>query len=109
MFYHLLLQDSILDPLLSIVYINGIESTLQHSSMTVFADDMAFYCPEHSAIGLKNGSWLREHKLTLNIDKSKFMILGGIRKLKNLRDGQLVIGDDQFERVSSFKYLNAWA
>ena len=50
------------------VYINGIESTLQHSSMTMFPDDMAFYCPEHSANGLQTklnidvdniASWLR--------------------------------------------------
>ena len=42
-------QGSILGPLLFLVYINGIQSVLQHSKMTMFADDMAFYCPESSA------------------------------------------------------------
>ena len=36
-------QGSILGPLLFLVYINGIQSVLQHSKMTMFADDMAFY------------------------------------------------------------------
>ena len=35
-------QGSILGPLLFLVYIN--QSELQHSKMTMFADDMAFYC-----------------------------------------------------------------
>ena len=33
-------QGSILGPLLFLVYINGIQSVLQHSRMTMFADDM---------------------------------------------------------------------
>ena len=39
-------QGSILGPLLFLVYINGIQSVLQHSKTTMFADDMAFYCHE---------------------------------------------------------------
>ena len=41
-------QGSILGPLLFLVYINGIQSELQHSKMTIFSDDMAFYCHENS-------------------------------------------------------------
>ncbi|CAB3981851.1 Hypothetical predicted protein [Paramuricea clavata] len=86
-------QGSILGPLLFLVYLNGVQSVLKHSKMTIFADDMAFYCPESSATDLQSklnldlkaiSVWLRDNKLTLNIEKSKFMIidLSSRRKLQ---------------------------
>ena len=78
-------QGSILGPLLFLVYINGIQSVLRHSKMTMFADDMAFHCPESSASDLQTKLdtdltaivlWLQDNKLTLNNEKSKFMIIG---------------------------------
>ena len=83
-------QDSILGPLLFLVYINGIQSELQHSKITMFADDMAFYCHENSPTNLQSKlnadlaaitSWLHDNKLTLNVTKSKFMVIGGRNKL----------------------------
>ena len=47
-------QGSILWPLLFLVYINGIQFELQHSKMTMFADDMAFYCHENSPTNLQS-------------------------------------------------------
>ena len=46
-------QGSILGPLLFLVYINGIQSELQHSKMTMFADDTVFYCHENSLTNLQ--------------------------------------------------------
>ena len=107
-------QGSILGPLFFLIYINGIESTLKSSKMTMFADDMAFYCSETSAADLQGklnydlqsiSSWLQEHKLTLNINKSEFMIIGSRVKLKNFQDVQLVLEQDSLENVTEFKYL----
>ena len=47
-------QGSILGPLLFLMYINGIQSELQHSKMTMFADDMVFYCHENSPTNLQS-------------------------------------------------------
>ena len=47
-------QGSILRPLLFLVYINGIQSELQHSKMTMFADDMVFYGDENSPTNLQS-------------------------------------------------------
>ena len=107
-------QGSILGRLFFLIYINGIESTLKPSKMTMLADDMAFYCSETSAADLQRklnyelqsiSSWLQEHKLTLNIKKSKFMIIGSQVKLKNFQDLQLVLKQDSLENVTEFKYL----
>ena len=107
-------QGSILGPLLFLIYINGIESALQFSKMTMFADDMAFYCPEISPIDLQRklnqdlqsvSSWLQNHKLTLNIKKSKFMIIGNRSKLKNFQDMQLLVAHEELENTTEFKYL----
>ena len=35
------------------MYINGIQSVPKHSRMTMFADDMAFYCHENSPTDLQ--------------------------------------------------------
>ena len=107
-------QGSILGPLLSLVYINGIQSVLKHSRMTMFADDMAFYCHENSPTDLQLKlnvdlaaitSWLHDNKLTLNVAKSKFMIIGSRAKLSQFNDIALGANNDRLENVTEFKYL----
>ena len=47
-------QCCIIGSLLFLVYINAIQSELQHSKMTMFADNMAFYCHENSPTNLQS-------------------------------------------------------
>ena len=107
-------QGSILGPLLFLVYIDGVQSELRHSKMTMFTDDMAFYCHENSPTNLQSKlnadlaaitSWLHNNKLTLNVTKSKFMVNGGRDKLSQFNDIALVANNDQLENVTKFKYL----
>ena len=104
-------QGSILEPLLFLMYI---QSELQHSKMTMFADDMAFYCHENSPTNLQSKlnadlaaitSWLHDNKLTLNVTKSKFMVIGGRNKLSQFNDIAIVANNDQLENVTKLKYL----
>ena len=108
------LQGSMLGPLFFLVYINGIQSELQHSKMTMFADDMVFYCHENSPTNLQSKlnadlaaitSWLHDNKLTLNVTKSKLMVIGGRNKLSQFNDIALVANNHQLENVTKFKYL----
>ena len=108
-------QGSIFGPLLFLLYINGIQSELQHSKITMFADYMAFYCHENSPTDLQSKlnadlaaitSWLHDNKLlTLNVTKSQFMVSGGRNKLSQFNDIALAANNDQLENVTKFKYL----
>ena len=82
--------------------------------MTMFADDMAFYCHENSLTDLQSKlnadlatftSWLHDNKLTLNVIKSKFMVSGGRNELSQFNDFALIANNDQLESVTKFKYL----
>ena len=106
-------QGSILGPLLFLVYINGIQSELQHSKMTMFADDMVFYCYENSPTNLQSTlkaflatitAWLHHNKLLI-VTKSKFVVIWGRNKLSQFNDIALVANNDQLENVTKFKYL----
>ena len=92
----------------------GIQSEVHHSKMTMFANDMASYCHENSPNNLQSKlnadlaaitSWLHDNKLTLNVTKSKFMVIGGRNKLRQFNDIALVANNDQLENVTKFKYL----
>ena len=43
--------------------------------------------------------------MTLNVTKSKFMVIGGRNKLSQFNDTALVSNNDQLENVTKFKYL----
>ena len=82
-------QGSILGPLLFSIYINDLPTCLKHTSVTLFADDTALYCSAKSSTDLQQmlnedlasvAEWLNDHKLTLNVAKSKFMIIGSSQR-----------------------------
>ena len=107
-------QGRILGSLLLLVYINGIQFEVQHSKMTMFADNMAFYFHENSLTNLQSKlnadlaaitSSLHDNKLTLNVTKSKFMVIGGRSKPSQFNDIAIVANNDQLENVTKFKYL----
>ena len=49
--------------------------------------------------------WLKLNKLTLNVGKTKLMILGSQRRLNVINDVNLTIAGVNIERVETFKYL----
>ena len=107
-------QGSILGQLLFLVYINNLPNAVKNSEVTLYADDTVLYCFSKDPRLLEDklnedllmvAYWLRENKLTLNLNKTKSMIIGSNRKLGNISTLSLSIFDTDINTVSSFKYL----
>ena len=103
-------QGSILGPLLFSIYLNDLSAQLRNTTVTLFADDTALYCSSDSALELESmlnkdletlGEWLHRNKLTLNVTKSKFMLIGGSRKLNSFHEVNLTILETKLDRADS--------
>ena len=86
-------QGSILGPLLFLIYINDLPNCLEYSSTRMFADDTTLttsgkYLNEaESALNsdLDNvKEWLFANKLSLNLVKIKYLLIGSRPNIKNL-------------------------
>ena len=106
-------QGSILGPLLFLVYINDLPSAIEHSEVSLYADDTVLYCfskEPHLESKLNEdlynvALWLKANKLTLNLSKTKSMLIGSNRKLANVSSLSLTIFDCDLDSVNKFKYL----
>ena len=108
-------QGSIPDPLLFILYLNDI-STLSFPSsisLTLYADDILLSYPFQSSSDLSLAqcsidllsSWLKSRYLTVNVSKTKYMIIS--RKPSSFLSllPSLFLDNSPLECVSNFKYL----
>ena len=107
-------QGSILGPLLFLVYINELPAVIEHSEVSLYADDTVLYCFSKEPHQLESklnadlynvAMWLKANKLTLNLTKTKSMLIGSNRKLVNISPMSLFIFDCKLDSVSTFRYL----
>jgi hypothetical protein len=107
-------QGSVLGPLLVfLIYINNLAEGLQNSKAALFADDTAIYCSATSAADLQLhlnedlkivSKWMETNKLTLNVSKTKLMVIGG-KQRSRLNSIELTINKELIDQVDKFKYL----
>ena len=104
-------QGSVLGPLLFLVYINDLPNALNSLNPVLFADDTTLYFSHYDSNTLSNiinddlnklKNWLDANYLTLNINKSYFIIFS-LRIVPN--DLLISIQNTPLERKSEGKFL----
>ena len=109
-------QGSILGPLLFLIYINDLPNCLNLGSPRMYADDTNISFKSKNLVELQDcmntelkslNTWLEVNKLSLNMAKTEFMVIGSRRRLAthgNL-DLDVFVDNKRIKRVSSSESL----
>ena len=108
-------QGSSLGPLLFLIYVNDLPNCLNHTTARMFADDTSISYASDSAKELQNvintelkglSDWLTTNKLSLNIVKTEFMVVGSRQRIKTLNNEiDIEINGNMVNQVTSVKSL----
>jgi hypothetical protein len=109
-------QGSSLGPLLFLIYINDLPNCLNHTTARMFADDTSISYASNSAKEFQNvintelkglSDWLTTNKLSLNIVKTEFMVVGSRQRIITLNNEIDIdqINGNMVNQVTSVKSL----
>ena len=106
-------QGSTVGPLMYIIYMNDVSSSLKNCKYQLYADDTVIYIS--GDMELTTGklcadlntfkNWCDKNKLTLNIKKTKYVTFGLKSQTRKITNHTLKIGNMRIERVHLYKYL----
>lgn len=107
-------QGSILGPILFLIYINDLKKVLKYCKCKMFADDTIIYYSSSNSMEIENkinydlnnlSIWLKENMISLNVKKTKFMLVRGVRASMTNEDCDIKIENEHMESVGVIKYL----
>ena len=107
-------QGSILGPLLFTLYVNDLPEMLSNCKAVLYADDTTLYTsskhPSNIQVHLNEDlsrleMWFKENKLTLNTEKSEYMVISNIHLRKRFRNIKIKVGNKLMEDSSAIKIL----
>ena len=108
-------RGSILGPLLFIIYMNDFPHCIENGHVTIYDDDTSTSCEVKSVHDItvkmipdlvKRLDWLKSSKLSLNMIKPEFMIIGSTQNVLKFSDLLAIrIGHQLKKRVAHVKYL----
>ena len=108
-------QGSILGPLLFLIYMNDIANCSEVLSFRLFADDTNIFMDGKNSTDIeqiinpeldKLANWLNANKLSLNLTKSKYMIISSSRKEK--LECNLLLNNNPLDETNCIKYLGVY-
>jgi hypothetical protein len=111
-------QGSIDGPLAFLIYINDLPNCVSHCKVNMYADDTVIYYASNSLDDIKKcinedlkiiNNWLQSNKLSLNTDKTEFMLVGTRQRLNTIKDNvdniSININGVSIKKVNECKHL----
>ena len=105
-------QGSILGPILFLIYINDLSNVSNIFNTILFADDSTFYFSGTDPAALlttanlelpKLFQWCKTNRLTINANKTNYMIFSNIKNIDNLPN--LYLNNCEIKRLQQTKFL----